>query len=396
MFRFFLSLSPRLISLAKIYASKGILWFKWYARHLAIVCNKHFYNAGGTVDVSVHEKNLDGTLKELHRASGGPWGGTLVNDNFIAWLSTMFGDDVMKKLKGEVLQDYFDLLREFEMSKRKELSDSSKTINFRVPVSLCDFHKESNNENIIKKIERLNKINEVNFKRDMLRVSPTVVRSWFQYSIDNTIAHITGILAEPAMKDVNTILLVGGFAECKLVQEAMTKAAGSRTIVIPEDAGLAVLKGAVRLGHQPRLISSRCVKYTYGYQACNPFNPRKHPQEKMFIDEYGDTKVGNCFLKVVEIGTSVEAGKDITAPFVSILCKAGSIVPIFASTERDLEYTTDPSCTKVGELRVGKAPGKTKYDNGAQVYFAFGDTELRASVKILKTSEVIESVFDCL
>jgi len=42
------------------------------------------------VDVSVHEKNIDGTLKELHRASGGPWGGTLVDDNFIARLSTMF------------------------------------------------------------------------------------------------------------------------------------------------------------------------------------------------------------------------------------------------------------------------------------------------------------------
>jgi len=215
----------------------------------------------------------------------------------------------MERLKNDEMRDYFDLLRAFEMNKRNELPDSTKTINFRVPVSLCEFYSESNSENIAQKIERLNLENEVNFKRDTLRVSPDIVRSWFQYPIDKAIGHITGILAEPAMKDVNTILLVGGFAECKLVQEAVTKAAGSRPVVIQEDAGLAVLKGAVRLGHQPRLISSRCVKYTYGLSANRPFNPSTHPLEKMFIGSYGNEMIGDCFVKVVELGSSVEFGK---------------------------------------------------------------------------------------
>jgi len=320
----------------------------------------------------------------------------LVNDNFIAWLSKMFGNDVMKKMKKEVLSDYFDLLREFEMSKRKELSDSKTLINFRMSVSLCDIHKESNNENIIKKIERLNMTNDVSFTRDKLRLCPAIVRSWFQYSVDKTIGHITAILAEPAMKDINAILLVGGFAECKLVQEAVTKAAGTRTVVIPEDAGLAVLKGAVRLGHQPRLISSRCVKYTYGFSGSVHFNADKHPLENMFIDEYGDERISKCFVKVVEIGASVEFGKDIKAPQECILYKDHSIWPIYASTQRDPEYTTDQSCTYVGKLRVGKAPGETKGDNLVQFYFAFGDTELKVSMKILKTGEVLSSVFDCL
>jgi len=93
------------------------------------------------------------------------------------------------------------------------------------------------------------------------------------------------------MQNVNTILLVGGFAECKLVQEAVKKAPESRTVIIPEDAGLAVLKGAVRLGHQPRLVSSRCVKYTYGYCSCIFFDPSKHPLENMFINDYGEMQI---------------------------------------------------------------------------------------------------------
>ncbi|WAR31397.1 HS12A-like protein [Mya arenaria] len=30
---------------------------------------------GGTADISIHERLEDGSLKEIHRASGGPWGG---------------------------------------------------------------------------------------------------------------------------------------------------------------------------------------------------------------------------------------------------------------------------------------------------------------------------------
>jgi len=51
------------------------------------------------VDVTVHEKNSDGTLKELHSPSGGPWGGTYVDENFIKWLTELFGEVTMKQFK---------------------------------------------------------------------------------------------------------------------------------------------------------------------------------------------------------------------------------------------------------------------------------------------------------
>ena len=113
---------------------------------------------------------------------------------------------------------------------------------------------------------------DVMFERDKLRVSVDIARKWFGHPIDMTIRHINGILAEPKMKDVNTVLLVGGFGESKLVQEAVTTAVGGRTVIIPDEAGLIVLKGAVMFGHQPGLVSHRCVKYTYGYGVRSPFD----------------------------------------------------------------------------------------------------------------------------
>ena len=54
---------------------------------------------------------------------------------------------------------------------------------------------------------------EVKFQRDKLHVSAYIDQNI--YPIGMTIHHITGIFAEPKMKYVNTVLLEGGFSECK-------------------------------------------------------------------------------------------------------------------------------------------------------------------------------------
>jgi len=349
------------------------------------------------VDVSVHEKNPDGTLKELHRPSGGPWGGTTVDNHYIAWLTKMFGKKAMKKLKAEAMDDYFEILRVFENKKRNLMADSNEDITFKLPLFLNNYNKDAGEEGIDSVIARLDLKGKVKFLGDKIRVSAEITRCWFQESIDGTIRHLTGILSEPVMKDVTSILLVGGFAESKLMQDAVKNAFKDRTVIIPEEAGLAVLKGAVLFGHRPQLVSSRCVTFTYGYGVARPFDDSRHPPELLWIDSYGDRKANNCFEKVVEIGSSVDVGTDIKAPSTLILNKGGERkLYIYASTDRNPEYTTDPSSTKVGEMKLGKVPGETKDDNTVQVYFTFGDTELKATVKFLKTGKLVSKTIDCL
>ena len=269
-------------------------------------------------------------------------------------------------------------------------------VTLRVSVALKEYQEKCEEETITAKIARLNLNKAVTIQRDKLRVSVSIAQSWFQEPIDNTIRHISGILAEPEMSDVNTILLVGGFGECQLMQESVMKAVGGRTVVIPDEAGLAVLKGAVRFGQRPRFVSSRCVKYTYGYGLTDFFDESKHTLEKMCIDSNGDNMVNGCFEKIVEIGTSVEVGMDIKTTN-SVMCKDDiTVTSIYASTERDPKYITDPSCRLVGELELGEAPGETEDENEIEKYFAFGDTELKVSVKILKTGQVLTKIMDCL
>jgi hypothetical protein len=70
---------------------------------------------GGTADISVHEKQIDDTLKELHKASGGPWGGIIVDNNYLEWLTKIFGNTTMQKFTSKQMEDYFQMLRDFEI-----------------------------------------------------------------------------------------------------------------------------------------------------------------------------------------------------------------------------------------------------------------------------------------
>jgi len=83
-----------------------------------------------------------------------------------------------------------------------------------------------------------------------LRMPNQVVRSWFDEPINKGIRQIADVLAMPALNDVDTILLVGEFAECPLVQETVKEAFMSKRIVIPREPSHAILRGAVLFGHQ--------------------------------------------------------------------------------------------------------------------------------------------------
>jgi hypothetical protein len=51
----------------------------------------------------------------------------------------------------------------------------------------------------------------------------------------------------------------------------------------PEDAELAVLKGAVLFGHKPDYIVARIARYTYGVEVDDYFNPDIHEPDRCVV-----------------------------------------------------------------------------------------------------------------
>ena len=108
-----------------------------------------FILQGGTADITVQEKVKDGNLKEICRATGGPLGGTAVDEAFVKLLGKLIGDGVINRLRVDHVGDYMEMLREFEVSKRS-LNSKSNTLtmfNVRIPATLFELcqneHKRS-------------------------------------------------------------------------------------------------------------------------------------------------------------------------------------------------------------------------------------------------------------
>jgi hypothetical protein len=54
----------------------------------------------------------------------------------------------------------------------------------------------------------------------------------------------------------------------------------SQRVIVPEDSGLSVLKGAVLFGHKPDFISSRISRFTYGVKVAEKYDPEKYSERE--------------------------------------------------------------------------------------------------------------------
>ncbi|XP_060596211.1 heat shock 70 kDa protein 12B-like [Ruditapes philippinarum] len=350
---------------------------------------------GGTADISVHEKQIDDTLKELHKASGGPWGGIIVDNNYLEWLTKIFGNTTMQKFKSKQMEDYFQMLRDFEIKKRSVTPELKGKFTFRLFSSIKELYQESNMPPLGKRVADLGLSGMVTFTGDKMRVDVSVVKQWFEAPINSVIEHVQNILAKQNMQKVETILLVGGFGECELVKYIIQRELKYKEIITPEEAGLVVLKGAVRFGHYQDTVRSRIMTHTYGMATFQNFDEQKHKNaEVKFIN--GKKKACNVPRTIIQAGEEVNIGKIISkGPFTPSDPDETNIM-VYCTEEIDPEYTTDNGCKHIGTLRVAHSNGRSKEDNQLETSFIFGDTELLVKAVNVRTKEEFSTYMDCL
>ena len=75
---------------------------------------------------------------------------------------------------------------------------------------------------------------------DKFRPDVSLVKELFKKPVDNLVNHVSKLLEE--VSGCEAIVMVGGFSESLLLQEAVRKRFPSIKVVVPLEAGLAVLK----------------------------------------------------------------------------------------------------------------------------------------------------------
>lgn len=282
----------------------------------------------------------------------------------------------MRKLQKEYTSSYMDLFREFETLKRTIKNNTSGKVNFTVPYVVLDqICKENLDEDFPKTVKASTLADKLSILGDKIRFDAEFMKSLYKPTIDNIIVHVKDVLRKKESGGVDIFLLVGGFSESPMIQEAIRKAFPNTRVIVPEDSGISVLKGAVLFGHRPDFISSRISRYTYGVSVTPKFDPEKH-DERRKIRMGNVPHCNNVFSSFMKADTSVLAGQKImqvyntTTPF-----QAEMGLKVFCTSIEDPKYVDDDGCTLLGELDV-VVPNPSPSEHQLAVEFHFGNTEL--------------------
>ena len=287
------------------------------------------------------------------------------------------GIDVMKEFKNNQMEDYCDLVHEFEAKKR---SHYNQRMSLKVPVSINEiFMKRHRNKTIQDHISTGAKFKgRITWKGGKVLLQPDVVMTLFEQPCRSAAGHLKSLFQRKELEDVPTILMVGGFSESLYLLEAVKRTLPEKLLVVPMESGLAVLKGAVIFGHDPSIVRERRCRYTYGVETCRSFTTGSDPEALKLVDDDGKVLCDNKFAVHVRVDEKVSQDKEQDWRSYSVVRKNQTKMTFdcFATTEVNPNFTTDYLCKKIGKLTVD-IPG-SGMGRSVKVRLIFSDTELHA------------------
>ncbi|KAL3878432.1 hypothetical protein ACJMK2_030782 [Sinanodonta woodiana] len=348
---------------------------------------------GGTVDVTVREVAEGRKLKEIHIATGGPWGGMKVNENFMNFMEELLGHDVWYKFCADRTLDMLEMEADFERKKRGIGLDSKDKVRIRLPFAVNKIFKKIMGKRLDNEwVHTTGFQDHVQIREDKLILDPELIRSFFNASIQSIVEHLQKILDKT---DVGTFYLVGGFAESPLVYETFLQKFPGKRIVCHEDAALCVLRGAVLYGHDPKIVVTRICRNTYGTEGMRYFIKDHDPEEnKVMVDGEPFCKV---FHKYAEIEQAVSSDEQIMSEMEALTARMTSMkIPVLISQKKDPVYTSKQECRQLGNIRLKMSNTTGGLDRKVTISMVIGDSELDVEAVDTTSGEKVAVSFDLL
>ncbi|XP_072353858.1 heat shock 70 kDa protein 12B-like isoform X2 [Scyliorhinus torazame] len=375
----------------------GDLWaeMKTGDRYIVADCG------GGTVDLTVHQiEQPQGTLKELYKASGGPYGAVGVDLAFEKMLCQIFGTDYIERFKVKRPAAWVDLMIAFEARKRTASPKRVNPMNISLPFSFIDYYRKCKGQSVETALKKNSAL--VNWSsQGMLRMTPEAITELFQPTVKQVVLHIENLLSKPEVTGVKFLFLVGGFAESPILQQAIQRAFGNLCrIIIPQDVGLTILKGAVLFGLDPTIVRVRRSPLTYGVGVLNKFVEGKHPKDKLLVKE-GTHWCSDIFDRFVSVDQSVALGEVVLRSYTP--ARQGQrkiIINIYCSGLDDVVYISDPEVRKCGTVSLELcdtdklSPRRRRRE--IRTTMQFGDTEIRVTAVDMASSQSVRASIDFL
>jgi len=342
--------------------------------------------------VTVHEILDDGTIKEIHKVTGGPYGGIYVNQRFESLLEDLFGAKKIQMYRNQFPSDWLSLMNEFEAKKRgNRILDSCLMTNIRLPRSFVSLVNQTKSPAMERYGEK-----EVKLKNnEYLSLSSGKMKGLFTPVVKSIKEHLKTILKKPSLSKVQIMLLVGGFADSAVLQEEIRKEfSGTLRILVPRHATTVVVQGAVIFGKRPSKITERVVCTTYGADSSVDFVEGVHPEEKKFIAD-GVEKCNDVFLRFVKENKVVKLGQRITKRYHPVRANRKRLkFGFYVTSNPQTQFVTDPGVTKIGSVVVQSPDTWRGKDRNIEVSMYFGGTEITATASDVSSGNKVQTTLD--
>eukprot|EP00485_Elphidium_margaritaceum_P019212 CAMPEP_0202731308 /NCGR_PEP_ID=MMETSP1385-20130828/187081_1 /ASSEMBLY_ACC=CAM_ASM_000861 /TAXON_ID=933848 /ORGANISM="Elphidium margaritaceum" /LENGTH=472 /DNA_ID=CAMNT_0049397601 /DNA_START=121 /DNA_END=1536 /DNA_ORIENTATION=+ len=235
---------------------------------------------GGTADICCHEIVGEFGVREVLAPSGGPWGSSLIDDEYAQLLQNIFSAAWMQKCRRLLPNVYVECIENFQRAKMFFFRNkrSNKWYNVGLPREFCEFLSEEIEalqddemqeiEDLVQRTKFAGFSSLLRFEDDVLSLDVSIWRAMFDAVIDRIILHVSNLLSDAKMR------------KCKYLVE-----------------------GAAYFGLTANYIQSRILKKTYGIKAsftetkakANGLSAQQIDANKIFIDYYHGYFVKNCF-----------------------------------------------------------------------------------------------------
>lgn len=345
---------------------------------------------GGTADLTVMETAKDYKLKQISIASGGPCGGECINNQILAKIISLVGADIMDLFRQTCTCDYNQLISEVEFAKRSWSKD--KELKLKIPESLIECFESKVRKTFSTQIDTCKGVSLK--KKDRLVFSKDEAAQMINSVIDKIIEHAKESLHK--FQEISHIVIVGGFAENDVMKAEFVKQFPGTKVIIPPQAGLAVLKGAVLFGHDPSCVYMRRCDRTYGTQVYRAFLEGSDHAEKLVVDK-GTRYCKDVFNRLAKIGESVEIDETRKVEIEPLWSGMTAMsVKLYGSTDPDPKYVTDESCTYLGKIIVDIPEDCRNTDETILVSMTFGQTEIVVEGQSEHGKNVVKTKIDFL
>ncbi|KAK1172346.1 heat shock 70 kDa protein 12A-like [Acipenser oxyrinchus oxyrinchus] len=344
-------------------------------QYIAVDCG------GGTVDITVHEVLEGGSLKELQKASGGGWGGSSVDKEFRSFLRDIFHPNVWDRYEKEHPGELHKMMYHFSTQKCSSTEEDLYITCYKNLAKCVEEKKEIS--------EFFKGIEGAEWSEGCIRITHNKLQSFFEASLFKIVNEIEAILSMPELA-IEYILLVGGYASSRFLRDEVRKQFSSRCRVLcPYDSQLAIAKGAILLGNDPKIIASRVSALTYGIAVGRKFDPSVHDPRKRRVNKVGDyVYCDDLFEKLVEKGQSVGCQQVAEYFYSPIDQDQNAMCFRFFSTEKlNAMYADEPGLEKIGSFTVPMPNVRLGRNRRVRLDIKFGLTEIQATATDLTSNE---------